>query len=97
MAAFDEKEYTQAFDWSIWKRLLPILGRFKGRYIKLIGFTAIADLTDSIQPLFQLYAISHFIQAGTLDGLIPFAAAYLLCIAVLSLMVVASTDRKSVV
>ncbi len=93
MAAFDEKEYTQAFDWSIWKRLLPILGRFKGRYIKLIGFTAIADLTDSIQPLFQLYAISHFIQAGTLDGLIPFAAAYLLCIAVLSLMVVASTRQ----
>ena len=27
MAAFDEKEYTKSFDWAIWKRLLPILGR----------------------------------------------------------------------
>ena len=93
MAAFDEKDYTQAFDWSIWKRLLPILGRFKGRYLKLIGFTVCADLVDSIQPLFQLYVISHFIQAGTLDGLVPFTAAYLLCIVVLSLLVVASTRQ----
>ena len=35
MAAFDEKEYTKSFDWSIWKRLMPILARFKGRYIKI--------------------------------------------------------------
>ena len=30
MAAFDEKEYTQDFDWSIWKRIFPIMGRYKG-------------------------------------------------------------------
>ena len=29
MAAFDEKEYTKAFDLKIWKRLLPILARYK--------------------------------------------------------------------
>lgn len=91
MAAFDEKEYTQAFDLSIWKRLLPILGRFKGRYLKLIGFTTCADLVDSLLPLFQLYAISHFIQAGTLEGLVPFSAAYLLAITAFALLVVAST------
>ena len=30
MAAFDEKEFTQDFDWSIWKRIFPIMGRYKG-------------------------------------------------------------------
>ena len=93
MAAFDEKEYTQSFDLSIWKRLLPILARFKGRYLKLIVFTSCADLVDSMLPLFQLYAISHFIQAGTLEGLAPFSAAYLLFIAALALLVVASTRQ----
>ena len=63
MAAFDEKEYTQAFDWSIWKRLFPILARFKGRYLKMIVFTGLTDLLDAALPLFQLYAVAHFIQA----------------------------------
>ena len=93
MAAFDEQEYTKAFDVSIWKRLLPILARFKGRYLRLFGFTAVADLVDSALPLFQLYAISYFIGEGTLDGLGAFAACYFAAIAVLSLMVVASTRQ----
>ena len=93
MAAFDEKEYTQAFDWSIWKRLFPILARFKGYYIKMIGFTACADLVDAALPLFQLYAISHFIETGTLEGLIPFVVCYTLVILFLSLMVVTSTRQ----
>ncbi len=93
MAAFDEKEYTQAFDWSIWKRLFPILGRFKGRYLKMAVFTGVADLLDSMLPLFQLYAISRFIEAGALEGLVPFTVCYALVIAVLSLMVVISTRQ----
>ena len=93
MAAFDEKEYTQAFDWSIWKRLFPILGRFKDRYLKMAVFTGITDLLDSMLPLFQLYAISHFIETGSLEGLIPFTVCYALVIAVLSLLVVASTRQ----
>ncbi len=93
MAAFDEKEYTKSFDWSIWKRLMPILARFKGRYIKMIGFTACADLVDAALPLFQLYAIGHFIGAGTLEGLVPFTVCYALLILLLSLMVVTSTRQ----
>ncbi len=93
MAAFDEKEYTKSFDWSIWKRLTPILARFKGRYLKMIGFTACADLVDAALPLFQLYAIGHFIEGNTLEGLVPFVACYALFILVLSLMVVTSTRQ----
>ena len=93
MAAFDEKEYTKSFDWSIWKRLLPILARFKGRYARMIGFTACSDLVDAALPLFQMYAIGHFIERGTLEGLIPFVACYALFIVTLSLLVVAGTRQ----
>ncbi len=93
MAAFDEKEYTKDFDWAIWKRLLPILGRFRGRYFRLFGFTCVADLLASAMPLFQMYAIGHFITGGTLEGLAPFAACYALVIVALSLLVVVSTRQ----
>ena len=59
MAAFDEKEYTQAFDWSIWKRLFPILSRFKRYFIGMIGTAAVSDLVDAAMPLFQMYAIAQ--------------------------------------
>ena len=91
MAAFDEKEYTQAFDWSIWKRLFPILARFKRYFIGMIGTAAVSDLVDAALPLFQMYAIARFIEADTLDGLIPFAALYAAVILLQSVLVVVST------
>ncbi len=93
MAAFDEKEYTQAFDWSIWKRLTPILARFKGYFLGMVGLTACSDLVDVVFPLFQMYAISHFIQAGTLNGLAPFVVSYVMVIILQSVLVVASTRQ----
>ena len=91
MAAFDEQEYTKAFDLNIWKRLLPILGRFKRQFAGMFGTTAVSDLIDSALPLFQLYAVSHFIQANTLDGLVPFAVCYGTVILLQSMVVVVTT------
>ena len=91
MAAFDEKEYTQAFDWSIWKRLFPILSRFKRYFIGMIGTAAVSDLVDAAMPLFQMYAIAHFIEVGALDGLVPFAVCYGAVILLQSVLVVVST------
>ena len=91
MAAFDEKEYTQAFDWSVWKRLTPILARFKGYFAGMIGTAAVSDLVDAALPLFQMYAIASFIEADTLDGLVPFAVVYGAVILFQSVLVVLST------
>ena len=91
MAAFDEKEYTKSFDWSIWKRLFPILARFKRNFVGMAGFAAASDILDAVFPLFQSYAIAHFIEAGTLDGLTPFAVSYGVVIVAQSLLVVMST------
>ncbi len=93
MAAFDEKEYTQAFDWSIWKRLLPILARFRGTIVGMIVFLALSALVDVCFPLFQKHAISHFIEAGTLEGLAPFVQVYLCAILLQGVIVVVSARQ----
>ena len=88
MAAFDEKEYTKDFDWAIWKRLMPILGRFKGVFLGLWAFNGLTALLDVVIPLFQRYAIGNFIEAGTLEGFAPFVLAYLGVIVLQSLLVI---------
>ena len=65
----DEKEYTKSFDLSIWKRLLPILARYKGCIIGVMLLNTLSAAVDVVFPLFQKYAIAHFISAGTLAGL----------------------------
>lgn len=93
MAAFDEKEYTKAFDLKIWKRLLPILARYKKIIVLMVAINGLTALMDVILPLFQKYAISHFIERGTLDGLPAYTAAYLGAIALEALMVVGFARR----
>ena len=69
MAAIDEKEYTQSFDWKIWKRLGPFLRPYRGAFVSMLVFNGICALVDVVLPLFQKYAIQNFIEKNTLTGL----------------------------
>ena len=89
MAAIDEKEYTQSFDWRIWKRLGPFLRPYRGAFISMLVFNGICALVDVVLPLFQKYAIQNFIEKDTMTGLLPYALAYLAVILVQALSVVA--------
>ena len=89
MAAIDEKEYTQSFDWKIWKRLGPFLRPYRGAFISMLVFNGICALVDVVLPLFQKYAIQNFIEKDTLTGLLPYALAYLAVVVVQALSVVA--------
>ena len=93
MAAIDEQDYTKSFDIKIWKRLLPILGRYKKIMILMIAINGLTAVVDAVIPLFQQYAIGHFIEAGTLDGLPAFTACYLGAILLETLMVVGFSRR----
>ena len=53
MAAIDEKEYTQSFDWKIWKRLGPFLRPYRGAFVSMLVFNGICALVDVVLPLFQ--------------------------------------------
>lgn len=84
----DEKEYTKAFDLGIWKRLLPIIARFKGYMIAMVAINLFSAGVDVCFPLFQKYAIARFIGEGTLAGLAPFTLSYVGAILIQSLAVV---------
>jgi len=94
MAAFDEQEYTKSFDWGIWKKLFPFLAKYKYVFAGLVLFNALTALVDVLLPLFQRYAIAHFIEAGTLEGLVPYALCYLAVILVQVLSVVAFSRQS---
>ena len=89
MAAFDEKDYTKSFDWSIWKRLTPFVRPFRRDFVGMLVFNGLCALVDVAIPLFQRYAIRNFIQADSLRGIVPFSLAYLLVILLQALSVVA--------
>ncbi len=60
---------------------IPKIGRFirpyAGIYALLIIMMLLVGLVDILLPRFQEYAIEHFIGKETLDGILPFAVAYL--------------------
>ena len=89
MAAFDEKDYTKSFDWSIWKRLTPFVRPFRRDFVGMLVFNGLCALVDVAIPLFQRYAIRNFIQADSLRGIVPFSLVYLLVIVLQALSVVA--------
>ncbi len=72
----EEKEYTKSFDIRIWKRVLPFIAPFKKTAAAIIIFNIMCSLVDIVMPLFQRYAINHFIAEGTLDGIFPFGILY---------------------
>lgn len=94
MAAIDEQEYTKSFDIKIWKRLLPTIARYKKEMILMMAFNGLTAVVDVVIPLFQQYAINHFIERGTLDGLPGYVGAYLAAILLETLMVVAFARRS---
>ncbi len=73
----DEQEYTKNFDIRIWKRVLPFLKPFKKTVALILVFNLTCSLVDIVLPLFQRYAINHFINAGTLNGIWRFGLVYL--------------------
>ena len=87
MPAYDEQEYTKSFDIKIWKRLGPYLRPRRRAFVLLIVLNLLTALVDAALPLFQRYAVAHFIEAGTLSGLWPFAIAYFAAILMQSLSV----------
>ncbi|MBB5264755.1 ATP-binding cassette subfamily B protein [Catenibacillus scindens] len=73
----DEQEYTKNFDIRIWKRVLPFLKPFKKTVALILVFNLTCSLVDIVLPLFQRYAINHFINAKTLNGIWRFGLVYL--------------------
>ena len=53
-------------------KVLPFIKPYRKRVIAMVIMGIIASLIDSIFPLFNKYAIDHFIGEQTLDTVVPF-------------------------
>lgn len=84
MSSLHEQEFSEKIDMSLWKRLISYAWRSKGLVLFSVFSLLCVALVDIAYPLFNKYAIDHFITPGTLDGLGWFFAAYVLAIALQS-------------
>lgn len=76
MAAYEEQEYNKPFSLQIWAKMLPFFKPYKKYLAVTMGFNVFLAAVDVGIPLFQSYAIDHFITPGQLDGLWEFALVY---------------------
>lgn len=58
-------------------KLLPFLKNVRGLIICMLTLAFISSLIDISLPLFQRYALDHFIGKGIMDTIIPFIFAYI--------------------
>ena len=72
----DEQEYTKSFEWASWKKLLPFVRPFRKTILMVLILNLICAMVDIALPLFQRYAIDNFIEAGTVEALVPFGLVY---------------------
>lgn len=77
MAAYEEQEYNKPFQMKVWARMLPYFKPYKKYFFVTFSLNVLLAGVDILVPLFQSYAINHFIVPDTLDGIWAFALAYL--------------------
>ena len=58
-------------------RVLPYLKGHKKIFVWMIITTALASVIDSVYPLFNQYALNHFIARHTLDTIVIFTLGYI--------------------
>lgn len=80
MAAYEEQEYNQPFSLRIWAKMFPYFRPYKKYFLITMGLNIFLAAVDILVPLFQSYAIDHFIAADTLEGIRTFTAVYVLMI-----------------
>lgn len=80
MAAYEEQEYNKPFSLHVWAKMFPFFRPYRRFFAITMGLNIFLAAVDVLVPLFQSYAIDHFIIRDTLDGLQPFILAYVLVI-----------------
>ena len=61
-------------------RIMPYVRRYRRRLLSMIACGLAGSAMDVALPLFQRYALNHFIAGGTLDTLPLFIVIYVLAI-----------------
>ena len=77
-------------------RLFPFLKKYRAKiaFMILLGF--LSSLIDTIYPLFNRYAIDHFVAEKTLDGIGVMVAVYLVILDVIIFKVGRKAKTKKI-
>ena len=97
MAAYEEQEYNKPFSFQIWAKMLPFFKPYKKYFAITIGLNLLLAGVDVLVPLFQSYAIDHFIAPDTLDGIDSFAGTYVAMILLQTIFVYVSVRAATII
>lgn len=97
MAAYEEQEYNKPFSFQIWAKMLPFFKPYKKYFAITIGLNLLLAGVDVLVPLFQSYAIDHFIAPDTLDGIGSFAGTYVAVILLQTIFVYVSVRAATII
>ena len=97
MAAYEEQEYNKPFQLKTWAKLFPFFKPYKKYFLITFGLNILLAGVDIVVPLFQSYAIDHFIVRETLDGLFSFAFAYVTVIVMQTVSVYLSVHAATTI
>ena len=62
-------------------KMIPLVMRFKKEVAVISGSALACAVMDLLGPLFNRYALNHFVTEGTTKGLVPFIILYVLMLA----------------
>ncbi|MBQ6425219.1 MAG: ABC transporter ATP-binding protein [Clostridia bacterium] len=71
----EEQQYVKLPHFGI-PKLIPYLKPLRKVIWSMVALSLLGGLIDTVMPLFQQYALNHFVQLSALDTLLPFILSY---------------------
>lgn len=97
MAAYEEQEYNKPFQLKTWAKLLTFFRPYRKFFIITFTLNILLAGVDILVPLFQSYAIDHFIVSDTLTGIGRFALIYASVIVLQTISVYVSVRAATII
>lgn len=97
MAAYEEQEYTKPFQFKIWAKMLPYFKPYKKYFFITFSLNILLAGVDVLVPMFQSYAIDHFIIPDSLKGIHAFALVYVAVIVAQTISVYLSVHAATTI
>ena len=73
----DQKKEHHSLPYLGLPRLWPYIRQYRGRIIAMVLMGMFCSIIDAVFPLFNRYALNHFVGEKTLDTLVTFIVLYI--------------------
>jgi len=87
MQGWEEKDYSDHFDMSLWRKLLGYAKPYHKHLIAIAALMGLSALLDILFPQMTRYAVDNFIASGTTEGFLGFSLVYIGMVAIQSISI----------